>query len=181
MMRICTETGNIVLVKSVKTACEKVFSFNGVKRVLIEPCFTKKETATGVILNLDNSTLGFGCNAEYYVGNLESIVVEQILSSLTNEGYYDFSDMEFQNVQSLNDVVFDGGKSKPFNSERVSLDSRSIYICPQINEVGAFRRDYGKLSIYLFDEDAVPITSSTERYDEYCFDFSEEEDKEDEE
>ena len=168
-MRICKENGSIETIKSVKAVCEKSFSFNGIKRVLIEPIMNKDEKATGVLFSFNTPISPFNNMIDYYVGNLDCSTVESVIDGLLKDGFYDFSNMEFQNVTSLKDVIFDEGKSKPFNSQRVNINSLTSLSAIGCLNFSAPNLDYSSMRMGMYDEN-VPESLLVADEDDEPFD-----------
>ena len=128
MMKVVTTKGEIREVNSVIPFAEVKVKLNGDKRYLCEKA-EKKEYANGLLLSYENRNgfCGGGLDlGDFLVGNLGNDKVQEILSSLTEKGYYDFSDMEFQKKKALKKVKIDGGKSLPYSSDQIGLDFTQI-------------------------------------------------------
>ena len=143
MMKVVTTKGEIREVNSVIPFAEVKVKLNGDKRYLCEKA-EKKEYANGLLLSYENRN-GFcgGGSGDFLVGNLSNDKVQEILSSLTEKGYYDFSDMEFQQKKTLKKVKIDGGKSLPYSTDQVVPDFT------QINSIRCHM-----IGNDIFDEDA---------------------------
>lgn len=51
---------------------------------------------------------------EFTIGNLPTAKVKEIMKQLLSDGYYDFSDCDFQPMMFVEKYKFDEGKSKPY-------------------------------------------------------------------
>lgn len=117
-MRVITPRGNLLKVDRVVRVVEKSVNFNGSTRQFFEVAKNIDVESTGIAMRVAEAGMStvFG-PYEIYVGNLKPSVVEEIITTLTKEGYFDFTKFMYQNVESQSEVVLDGGDSIPFCSE----------------------------------------------------------------
>lgn len=121
MMRIITPKGELRKVKRVVAVCEMRNQFNGRMDRKIEIANDMSYNPTGVCLELDVRDTGFvACGQEVFIGNLKTEKVQEILRKLLKEGYFDFSELEYQKADLYKETVFDEGKSKPYTSDYVA-------------------------------------------------------------
>lgn len=77
--------------------------------------------------NAFNPFGGFGnANLTMAVGNLPTEKVSEILNALLVQGYYDFSNMEFQKVEKLTDIKVDNGASLPYFLEADNMYNNEV-------------------------------------------------------
>lgn len=116
-MKIITPRGNLIKIERVARVCEKRIDFNGEKRDLFELAKNTDVPATGLALKVvENTSNVFGCQ-EIYIGNLKPETVNEVLKNLLTQGYFDFTQFEYQDAKEQKDIVLDDGVSKPFCSE----------------------------------------------------------------
>ena len=127
MMRIITPKGELRKVKRVVAVCEMRNQFNGRMDRKIEIANDMSYNPTGVCLELDVRDTGFvACGQEVFIGNLKTEKVQEILRKLLKEGYFDFSELEYQKADLYKETVFDEGKSNAYTSDHV------IECCPAL-------------------------------------------------
>lgn len=116
-MKILSPRGNLLTVERVARVCEKRIDFNGEYRDLLELAKNSKVPANGLAFKVTSDSVGMCVPPEIYVGNLKSEKVEEILNALLEQGYYDFTVLEFQTTKQEKKLVIDGGESLPFSSD----------------------------------------------------------------
>lgn len=120
MMRIITPKGDLRNIKRAVAVCEMRNQFNGRMDRKIEIANDMSYNPTGVCLELDVRDTGFvACGQEVFIGNLKTEKVQEILRKLLKEGYFDFSELEYQKENMVEKTTFDAGKSKPYASDYV--------------------------------------------------------------
>jgi hypothetical protein len=124
MMRIVTATGNVKEVREIYTFAEGTLRINGKNRNIFEAAKNIKY-ATGLVFTL-NANDCFNTQYDIIVGNLPNETVQEIIKSMSEQGYYDFSGFQWQKADSTDKVVIDGGKSLPYCSEFTMFDFGSL-------------------------------------------------------
>lgn len=120
MIRIITPRGEMWEVKRAVAVCEMRQKFNGRLNRKIEIAKDLSCNPTGLCLQLDVNGTGFATfGQELFIGNLKSEEVQEILRKLLKEGYFDFSELEYQKENMVEKTTFDAGKSKPYASDYV--------------------------------------------------------------
>ena len=117
MYKISRPTGKLLVAKRVIPVCDKVVDFNGKRRRLSEIAESLDSNPTGLILYIEELTTHVFQSNGIYIGNLKSTDVQDIMKSLLTEGYYDFSNWNYQTAKDVAKLVFDDGASLPFTSE----------------------------------------------------------------
>ena len=125
MVRILTPVGTVEKFNVVRPVVEAKMKFNGSNRIVMEKAMNLSTEPTGIYLSCKGQpSMGFCLEStrEFYVGNLPAEKVKEILKTLLTEGYYDFSQFDYQDTKSFAKVVFDKGASKPYCSDPESSD-----------------------------------------------------------
>ena len=120
-MRIITPTGKVHKVCNAVPYAEKKEVFNGRVHVNTEVAMNMSVKPTGIKLSLEREPNDFSIPS-VYIGNLAPEKVQEILSALLKEGYYDFSKLEYQKVENIgfnSSMEIDGGKTLPFYQENI--------------------------------------------------------------
>lgn len=121
-MRIITPTGKLYEMFRVEPYAERMDTFNG-----------KVQRVTAVATDMSVRPTGVRCyvktNKEYetpyfYVGNLSTEKVQEILESIMKYDYYDFSKLEYQKLRDgfIFNCKIDGGTSLPYYFENLIED-----------------------------------------------------------
>lgn len=117
-MKIISPRGNLLSVERVARVCEKRMEFNGERRDLFEVAKSAQIPVNGLAFRVKSElNTGLCIPSEIYVGNLKPEKVEEILYTLLEKGYFDFSEMGFQTTKYERKIVIDGGASLPFSSD----------------------------------------------------------------
>ena len=118
-MRVLSPTGKLQEVIRVVPFVEKQDAFNGRVIYNSEVARDLGVNPTGLRLYLQKEQNDFFIPT-IYIGNLSTEKVQEILSTILKEEYYDFSQMQYQKVSVpfCSDVTIDGGKSLPFFEEQ---------------------------------------------------------------
>lgn len=127
-MRIITPTGKVHKVCNAVPYAEKKEVFNGKTRVNSEVAVNMNVKPTGIKFSLEREPNDFS-TPSVYIGNLAPEKVQEILSALLKEGYYDFSKLEYQKVVNIgfnSSMEMDGGKTLPFYQGNI-CDNSSIF------------------------------------------------------
>ncbi len=116
MMRIISPRGKLVRVGDVVLCCEISFHFNGEDKRLLEEYRGIDGKPTALRIRYKGSRVNaFG--EPFYgllVGNLKPEQVKEIQKSLLKDGYFDFSELDYQEACLDNAPVFDNGETKPY-------------------------------------------------------------------
>lgn len=121
-MRILSPTGKLLEIFRVEPYAEKKEVFNGKVHVNTEVAVNLRVCPTGIKLSLEREPNDFSIPS-VYIGNLTPEKVQEILSALLKEGYYDFSRLSYQKVENFmfnNSMEIDGGVSLPYFQENIS-------------------------------------------------------------
>ena len=73
-----------------------------------------KQAVSGLHFQVKNTECNVFAISEFTIGNLPTAKVKEIMEQLLSDGYYDFSDCDFQPMMSVEKYKFDEGKSKPY-------------------------------------------------------------------
>lgn len=124
MMRIITPNGKLKQVENVVPMCEMRFQFNGEKKRMIEIARGMDTEPTALQLQARSSRLdAFGHSCDHLlVGNLKPEKVKEIQRKLLTQGYFDFSELDYQKAGWTGDTVFDNGETKPYALECFTED-----------------------------------------------------------
>ncbi len=141
MFRIMNPKGELLKAEKITAVCELRLDFNGKKERHAEPANRGAEPTglavycgremgwTPVSQPIFGSPLQpfqpFETN-DFFVGNLKPQVVREIQQKLLQEGCFDFSSLEYQKTEFLDDTVFDMGRSKPYVLDYVAMDSGAL-------------------------------------------------------
>lgn len=121
-MFIITPTGKLFEVSQAVPVVERYVKFNGSVRRLAETA--KDFSANPNAIAMENAHAGLFDPSgivplvpNVFIGNLSAKKVKEILCSLLKDGYYDFSSLEYQKPQHVEELVWDEGKSLPYSNE----------------------------------------------------------------
>lgn len=119
-MRLRDYCGAVRIVTDVTPAVEERRVFNGSKRRILEPQKNPSVKPNALVFSFGNQDMS-GFDFQYdsgwklLIGNLDSGVVEKILSDLAEKDYADISGLKFQQEKFNSDeYVFDDAKSAPY-------------------------------------------------------------------
>ncbi len=141
-LRVMMPSGAIVSVLRATPITEKIISFNGEKRRFVGVARDMKREANGVLINVVGiskyTNQGSGDIFDHFnpsnpctqqrtdevwddvvIGNLQNGQVQEIMRELCEKGYYDFSRLEYQNVEATGDLKL-GSRYLPYNNENKS-------------------------------------------------------------
>lgn len=128
MVRVITPKGELKSIKRAVAVCEMRNQFNGCLDRRIEIAKDLSCNPTGLCLEFDVKDASFGIFVrEVFIGNLKTEKVQAILRKLLKEGYFDFSELEYQKAELYEKTVFDEGKSKPYTSDYVAEHYPSLF------------------------------------------------------
>lgn len=121
MVRVITPKGELKSIKRAVAVCEMRNQFNGRLDRRVEIANDLNCNPTGLCFDIDVKDTGFGAlGQEVFIGNLKTEKVQAILRKLLKEGYFDFSELEYQKAELYEKTVFDEGKSKPYTSDYIT-------------------------------------------------------------
>lgn len=123
-MRVLTPTGKVVKVFKVEPYVEAGFELNGIMQRVTNPAKDLSVKPTGINLSIESQHGDFA-RPFLYVGNLPTVEVLEILDAIGVSGFYDFTQMEYQQ-KSYDKVVIDGGSSLPYYNETTFNDFAPI-------------------------------------------------------
>ena len=115
MLRVITPKGALRQVAKVTPVCEMRNKFN--KKVVRTVEFANGMSANpnAVQIEFPNETLPL--MNTLFIGNLSTVAVKDIMQKMLEQGYFDFSSLEYQEEMNLYKTIFDGGKSNPYTSD----------------------------------------------------------------
>lgn len=119
-MRIKMMSGQLVRVRKVVPVVERMLTFNGDKKFLMEKAKSLRERPTALAIEIEqneNTNFQPAFNQEVIYGNFSHTRVCEILDALGQEGYFDFSKFDYQMADFFGKIKLDGGASKPYTSE----------------------------------------------------------------
>lgn len=119
-VRVLGATGRMFEAALVVPTVEAWFTFNGRRERRFEIAKSMYENPNGLLFlrrakNLDDLFISTNEQMEY-IGNVATETVKEVLSYLLTEGFYNFSDWEYQQEADLEKIVLDNGKSRPYSS-----------------------------------------------------------------
>ena len=120
MVRVLGATGRIFEAAAVVPTVEARIEFNGNTQRLFEAARSMNENPNGLLFirdteYMDSDYIGTG-NALEYIGNISTSKVKEALTWLLTEGFYNFSEWDYQQERDLDKIVLDNGKSHPYSS-----------------------------------------------------------------
>lgn len=121
-MRIITPRGYVRKIDKVYPFTEASTYINNRRRYIFEPA-EKLQYATGVVLAADTGLCGQNV---FIIGNLKNATVREIIRSLAEKGFYDFSGIEYQEGKFIKDIIIDGGIKPPYCSDFTNIDDMAL-------------------------------------------------------
>ena len=121
LLKVLTPAGLLRTVEDVVPIIEERRTFNGQKRRIVEVCSDRAEP-NGVTLLCKNNMnyMPCQCSRELTIGNLKSEAVREIMRKLLSDGYYDFSQIEYQaRVDTVDETELDNGEGLSYTSDRI--------------------------------------------------------------
>ena len=117
MMRVITPKGKLREISLVSPVVEMRNRFNG--KVSRTVAFAESMEVNPTAIQLDYAGGPIMGDRTLFVGNLKTETVRDIMHNLLEQGYFDFTSLDYQYKTSvdLERTVFDNGKSKPYTSE----------------------------------------------------------------
>lgn len=174
-MRLRDYCGAVRIVTDVTPAVEERRVFNGSKRRILEPQKNPSVKPNALVFSFDNQDMsGFdfrlGGGWKLLVGNLDSAVVDKILSDLAEKDYADISGLKFQQEKfNPDEYVFDEGKSDPYyymgfgvyqvGAQNVfSMNNPAFSVCPNVSNEPFDMEDDDNNDISSFSDEALRET-----------------------
>lgn len=135
MLRIITPKGVLREVSQIKPVCETRVQINRKTRRLVtvaDDLYLSKPTGLALRFQLYPLTED-GCTKELFIGNLKPEQVADIQKAILTQGYFDFSALTYQDVEKLENTVFDQGSSLPYTSDRLTNFFNRFFLTPFID------------------------------------------------
>jgi hypothetical protein len=114
-MKIIMPSGKIRKVSSVTPFCEEIRSFNG-RQVIYKEEASEIRYARGILIHIAGGQDNIFELPQFYVGNLSNEKVREIQKQLAENGYFDFQTLEYQKIETFNDI--DGRSELPYHDEK---------------------------------------------------------------
>jgi len=147
MYRMLSPNGKLLTSKKIEPVVENVIKINGKQQRLSEIAEGFKNEPNAILIFNDTELT----HEQLYIGNLKPAKVKEIMVSLLQDGYYDFSQMQYQDTKKVNTLVFDNGESLPYSSEITPL---SIPVGLSYKKYDAFGSScIDSISDFEFNED----------------------------
>lgn len=109
MLRVILPTGRMVNVDEVRLLCEGTMYVGGRRVSMVnEPIDTSYQPS---VIKLFLSKPNPFESDTYFIGNMPSTILNQVVDELLTKGYYNFSRFTYQEVDNITDIVMDGGKT----------------------------------------------------------------------
>ena len=106
--------GGLFEISKVEEIVEKRVPFNGTNIRLVQIAKDSKQAVSGLHFQVKNTECNVFAIGEFTIGNLPTAKVKEIMKQLLSDGYYDFSDSDFQPMMPVEKYKFDDGKSMPY-------------------------------------------------------------------
>ena len=106
--------GGLFEISKVEEIVEKRVPFNGANVRLVQIARDGNQAVSGLHFYVNTNDFSVLSVHEFTVGNLTTAKVKEIMKQLLADGYYDFSDCDFQPMMFVEKYKFDEGKSKPY-------------------------------------------------------------------
>lgn len=116
MIRIISPVGKLQYVDQVQPLCEKQVMFNGRRIIIMERAKDWSVEPTALALHIADAgriEQPF-LSEELQIGNLKPEKVLDIVRSLGEKEYYDFSTLNYQNAKKYDQVIWDNGESDAY-------------------------------------------------------------------
>lgn len=88
--------GGLFEISKVEEIVEKRVPFNGTNIRLVQIAKDSKQAVSGLHFQVKNTECNVFAIGEFTIGNLPTAKVKEIMKQLLSDGYYDFSDCDFQ-------------------------------------------------------------------------------------
>lgn len=109
MVRIISPKGQMLCVEEIQPVCEMQLLFNGRKITIMESARDWSAGPTALAMQIRHQE-------EMVVGNLKPETVREIVRTLGEKEYFDFSVLAYQEAETLEKVVLDNGESAAYSS-----------------------------------------------------------------
>lgn len=120
MVRVLGATGRMYNVAAVVPMVEQRISFNGRTERKLEVARSLDVNPNGLLFLKSGDDIGncniFEADVIEYIGNIPTEDVREILSFMLVDGFYNFSDWEYQKEKDMKDIKLDNGLSNPYSS-----------------------------------------------------------------
>ena len=101
--------GGLFEISKVEEIVEKRVPFNGTNIRLVQIAKDSKQAVSGLHFQVKNTECNVFAIGEFTIGNLPTAKVKEIMKQLLSDGYYDFSDCDFQPMMFVEKYKFDEG------------------------------------------------------------------------
>ena len=108
--------GGLFEISKVEEIVEKRVPFNGTNIRLVQIAKDSKQAVSGLHFQVKNTECNVFAIGEFTIGNLPTAKVKEIMKQLLSDGYYDFSDCDFQPMMFVEKYKFD--------------ESNDVFNCP---------------------------------------------------
>lgn len=125
--------GGLFEISKVEEIVEKRVPFNGANMRLVQIAKDGKQDVSGLHFHVKTKEFDVFAIKEFTIGNLSIDKVKEIMKKLLSEGYYDFSDWDFQPMMPVDRYKFDAGKGKPYFNEGSLMqvyEQTDVFSCP---------------------------------------------------
>ena len=130
--------GGLFEISKVEEIVEKRVPFNGTNIRLVQIAKDSKQAVSGLHFQVKNTECNVFAIGEFTIGNLPTAKVKEIMKQLLADGYYDFSDCDFQPMMFVEKYKFDEGKSKPYFCQGSSFMHQTM--CLIILQIQSFHQ-----------------------------------------
>lgn len=145
--------GGLFEISKVEEIVEKRVPFNGANVRLVQIARDGNQAVSGLHFYVNTNDFSVFSVHEFTVGNLTTAKVKEIMKKLLSEGYYNFSDCDFQPMMPVDKYKFDEGKSMPYFCEGSLIQfyaPNDVFSCPaNINRAEAQAEFGDEKMIYL--------------------------------
>lgn len=130
-VRVLGATGKMFEAAWVVPTVETRFTFNGRTERRFEIAKSLDEKPNGLLFfrrieNLDWTWVTTENQIEY-IGNISTQVVREALTFMLAEGFYNFSEWDYQKEEEIDKIVLDNGKGRPYSSA-ITRDALSNFL-----------------------------------------------------
>lgn len=119
-VRVLGATGKMFEAAWVVPTVETRFTFNGRIERRFEIAKSLDEKPNGLLFFRKVEDLNWAWittkNQIEYIGNISTEVVKEALTFMLAEGFYNFSDWDYQKEEDMDNIVLDNGKGRPYSS-----------------------------------------------------------------
>lgn len=119
-VRVLGATGKMFEAAWVVPTVETRFMFNGRTERRFEIAKSLDEKPNGLLFFRKVEDLDWAWittkNQIEYIGNISTAVVREALTFMLAEGFYNFSEWDYQKEEDINKIVLDNGMGRPYSS-----------------------------------------------------------------